>query len=158
MSNILTQTQKQSLVFNKKNFVVAVSHYKNDVLINTYFLNVGFFRNIQKTMMHFRDALTRIKAYHDKDLFRLFPEMRPVNPPIVTTDNKLDIAKGESLGVVISEGDALSQQFKQALAHCSTCLDLPSFMRCKDACSLSKDDPQVSPFIDDDIPDFGLGF
>lgn len=135
MSNILIQTERQSLVFNKKNYVVAVSHYKNDVLINTYFLNVGFFRNIQKTMMHFRDALTRIKAYHDKDLFRLFPEMRPVNPPIVTTGNK---SVSKSVGVVISEGDALSQQFKQALAHCSACLDLPSFMRCKDACSLSK--------------------
>lgn len=104
MSNILIQTEKQSLVFNKKNYVVAVSHYKNDVLINTYFLNVGFFRNIQKTMMHFRDALTRIKAYHDKDLFRLFPEMCPVNPPIVTTGNK---SVSKSVGVVNSEGDAL---------------------------------------------------
>lgn len=73
-------------------------------------------------------------------------------PPTTTTDNKESTKDHYSAatrevdkGVVDSVGEALSQQFKQALAHCPTCLDLPSFMRCKDACSLSKDDPQVSP-------------
>ena len=147
MSNILVQTKIQSLVFKKYQNVVAVSHYKNDVLINTFYLNAQLFKNIQLTLMHFRDALTRIKAYHDRQLARLFPELTPVkikNPPTVNTDNKT-VATGEQVGVVNSEGDALSHEFQQILSCCDACLDLPSFMRCKDACSLSKDEPQVSP-------------
>ena len=65
--------------------------------------------------------------------------------------------KSELVGVVDSVGEALSHEFEQILSCCDVCLDLPSFMRCKDACSLSKDDPQVSPVIDDGIPHFGLG-
>ena len=108
MSNILVQTKIQSLVFKKYQNVVAVSHYKNDVLINTFYLNAQLFKNIQLTLMHFRDALTRIKAYHDKDLFRLFPEMRPVNPPTVNTDNKeVSMMGHEPVGVVESAGEAL---------------------------------------------------
>lgn len=74
-------------------------------------------------------------------------------PPSENTDNKngyqgLDReATSERLGVVDSVGEALSHEFEQILSLCDTCLDLPSFMRCKDACSLSNDD----------IPHFGLG-
>ena len=120
MSNILVQTKIQSLVFKKYQNVVAVSHYKNDVLINTFYLNAQLFKNIQLTLMHFRDALTRIKAYHDKQLARLFPELTPVkikNSPTVNTDDKEStkdythvVTKvGEvDKGVVDSVGDALS--------------------------------------------------
>lgn len=109
MSNILVQTKIQSLVFKKYQNVVAISHYKNDVLINTFYLNAQLFKNIQLTLMHFCDALTRIKAYHDRELARLFPELTPVkikNPPTVNTDNKT-VATGEQVGVVDSVGDAL---------------------------------------------------
>lgn len=71
-------------------------------------------------------------------------------PPSENTDNKT-VATGEQVGVVDSVGDALSQEFEQVLSCCDTCLDLPSFMRCKDACSLSKDDPQVSSVIGFDV-------
>lgn len=69
-------------------------------------------------------------------------------PPTTTTDTKSESCViADSVGVVDSVGDALSHEFEQILSLCDTCLDLPSFMRCKDACSLSKDD----------IPHFGLG-
>lgn len=105
-------------------------------------------------------------------------------PPTTTTDTKNDLYSNENdplkscvsdvshdlqgldqarSGVVDSVGEAHSCEFEQILSLCDTCLDLPSFMRCKDVCaslltrSLSKDDPQISPVIDDDIPHFGLG-
>lgn len=78
--------------------------------------------------------------------------------PAVNTDTKSESCViADSVGVVDSVGEALSHEFEQILSCCDVCLDLPSFMRCKDACSLSKDDPQVSPVIDDGIPHFGLG-
>lgn len=69
-----------------------------------------------------------------------------VIPPVITTDTKSESCViADSVGVVDSVGDSLSHEFEQILSCCDTCLDLPSFMRCKDACSLSKDEPHVSP-------------